>query len=64
MTDRCCPSGKVAERRRHSMDLACRSRDADKPRVGLLCSKDHLSSPQILETDETLFALFEPSILS
>lgn len=28
----------------HSTDLTCHSRDADKPHVGLLCSKDHLSS--------------------
>lgn len=40
------PSGEEAGKpERHSMDLTCPGKDADKPHVVLLCSKDHLSSP-------------------
>lgn len=42
----CCPSREVAGKPvRHSMDQTCPGKDADKPHVVLLCSKDHLSAP-------------------
>lgn len=41
----------------HSMDLTCPGKDADKPHVVLLCSKDHLSSPSDSGNRENSFCI-------